>query len=673
MIKYMQLMKKTNQKLESFEGPTDTDMIDLEEEDTVIEDDVLEENSSSEKDPYPTKVQVQGVQSERDSPEDESSTIELDAAKTITHPEEVALTSEKTIADAIEEAQSLSETSLQVDPETEAAIDDIVREESDDALVEVDARIAAVNSEQGRRSFKEKVVAYAAGWWNNRPVRYGTLVVLLLLVLITTLLPASRYAVLNTLGVRVSSSMIVVDSQTRLPLKNISVVLQEQTASTDEEGEISFNRLKLGKSSLVISKRGYADIQQTIVLGWGSNPIGEQALIATGEQFTFVLRDWKSKEAITAAEATAGENSARADENGKIILTVGEKNIANVEVTITATNYRNEFITSDDLLEKSLEVDLVPAKKHAFVSTRDGKYDLYTIDVDGKNERLLLKATGSEREVPVITIHPTKDVLAYTSSRSGETNRDGFVLDGLFIIDALSGEQRRIARSEQLQVIGWSGDSVVFLQVVEGTSRGNSERSKLMSFNYLTGERTELAAANYFNDVKIIQGMLYYAVSSFAVPESMAKLYMVGIDGNNRTKIIDYQVWNIFRTAYDTVLFSAADQRWFKKVGDSPIEEAPQQTSVSSKNFVDSPNGERTLWVEIRDGKGVLLKSDTDVFSEEQVVVMPGLFDILYWTNDATVVLRVIKADETADYVLNIDAGEMQKITDVTATRNTYF
>jgi hypothetical protein len=36
-------------------------------------------------------------------------------------------------------------------------------------------------------------------------------------------------------------------------------------------------------------------------------------------------------------------------------------------------------------------------------------------------------------------------------------------------------------------------------------------------------------------------------------------------------------------------------------------------------------------------------------------------------------VFRVINNQETADYILNLDGGEVQKITDVTATRNSYF
>jgi hypothetical protein len=629
------------------------DITDDEEISDIDEDTYLEDLSDNEEETDPSKEADQINEIEQES----------EAEKDL---------SDKTVGDAIDATENEADI-FKPDPEIDAAVDDIVRTESDETIAETDAKLATLEAQKQKTSFVQKVKNGIYAWWANRPARYGTIAALVVLFTVITLLPTTRYAVLNTLGVRVAASMTVVDSQTRLPLKDINVQIQEQSGRTNEDGEINFSELKLGESNLVISKRGYAENNEQIVLGWGSNPIGEQSLVATGEQFTFVLSDWKSGEVITKAEATAGENSARADDMGKIILTVGEDNIADVEVTISAENYREEIFSGDQLSNKTIDVKLVPLKKHAFISNRNGQYDLYTIDVDGKNEDLLAEATGKEREVPLVTPHPTKNIIAFTSSREGEQNADGFVVDGLFLIDLENDALKRIARSEQLQVIGWSGDKIIFLQVVEGTSAGNDERSKLISYNYLTGERIDLAAANYFNDVELVDNVLYYAVSSFAVPESQAKLFAVDVDGKNTNKLVDSQVWNIFRTGYDVLLFSAVDQKWFQQVGDNSIESVPQQPAPVSKHYIDSPDGKRTIWVEIRDGKGVLLKSNTDDFKEEQVLSMPGLYDALYWVNDSTVVFRVISSDETADYVLNLDGGEMQKIVDVTATRNTFF
>ena len=620
----------------------DNDVIDLKEEDQTISDDIVEDN--------------------------ENFTENEENKEIITENEP-----EKTIGEAIEESEQKSDI-YKSDPDVDAAVDEIVRAESDESIVVADKKLAELQVTKSKISIKQKIKNIFVSWWENRPIRYGTLSALFIMFVAITLFPATRYSILNLLGIRVESSMIIVDSQTGLPLKDINVQLQDKTVKTNADGEVSFDELMLGDSSLIITKRGYAENNKTIVLGLGSNPIGEQNLVATGEQYTFVLSDWKSGASITKAEASSGENSARSDENGKIVLTIGENSEDSTEVTISAENYRQEKSMIDSLSTGDNEVKMVPAKKHVFVSKRTGNYDLYTVDVDSQNEKLLIPATDKERDVPTVTPHPTKDVVAYTSTREGEINKEGFIFDALFIVDSISGDLKRVARSEQLQVIGWSGDNVIYLQIVEGTSAGNDERSKLVSYNYITTERKDLASANYFNDVELVGDKLYYAVSSFAVPESQAKLYTINTNGENRNKLIDMQVWNIFRTTYDTLIFSAVDQKWFQEVSNKAIEEIPKQSSPTSNNFVASPNNERVVWVDIRDGKGVLLKWSTKDSKEEQILSKSGLQDVLYWVNDSTVVLRIISNDETADYVLNIDSKEeMQKITDVTATVNSYF
>lgn len=575
----------------------------------------------------------------------------------------------KSVGEAMEESSKRDLT----DEEIDKVVDDIVRTESDEAIAEADAKIEALKQKKEKLTFKHKVANYFRAWWENKPIRYGTFAAFGLLLVVIALLPTTRYTMLNIFGVRVGTSMTVIDSQTRLPLKNINVSLQDKTQATNEDGYVEFTDLKLGKSQLLISKIGYADNDREIVLGWGSNPIGNQELIATGEQFTFILSDWQSGEKITTAEANAGENSAKADDTGKIVLTVGQENISDVEVVISAENYRDEVLGSSQLSDDEIDIKLVPAKKHVFVSNRSGEFDLYKIDVDQKNEEILLGSTGKEREVPTVLTHPTRNLTAFVSSRDGDENSDGFILDGLFLIDVESGDTNRIARSEQLQLLGWSGDNLIFWQVVEGTSRANPERSKIISYNERTSERTELAAANYFNDIELIDDTVYYAVSSYAVPQSQAKLYSINIDGTGKQELINKQVWSIFRTVYNKLLFNTEDQKWYEKELDQEVQEVGQQPAPQGYKYVDSPNGEKTAWVEVRDGKGVLLLSDTSEINEEQILTLPGVNEVLYWLNDTSLVFRLITNTETADYIVDITKKEPIKITDVTATQNRYF
>ncbi|MCA9324360.1 DUF5050 domain-containing protein, partial [Candidatus Saccharibacteria bacterium] len=319
-------------------------------------------------------------------------------------------------------------------------------------------------------------------------------------------------------------------------------------------------------------------------------------------------------------------------------------------------------------------VKMVAAKKHAFVSNRNGNYDLYAIDADGKNEKILLAATSKEREVPFVLPSQDRNVVAYISSRDGDVNKSNFILDGLFIVDTDNGDTYKVTRSEQLQLIGWSGNKLIYVAVIEGVSAGNSQRSKLISFDLDSRERTDLAAANYFNDVKLVGDTVYYSISSYAVPASQAKLFSIKPDGTEKNTVVNTQVWSIIRKDFDTLLFNAIDLQWFEQVGDGepkkldvePAQKVPRIYSVS-------PDGMNALWVDVRDGKGVLLNYQTEPKKEDVLVTEAGLGDPVYWLDNTHFVYRVSTTQETADYVMSIDGGESQKLADVVGNRSRYF
>ncbi|MBP6962719.1 hypothetical protein KBB49_04240 [Candidatus Saccharibacteria bacterium] len=560
------------------------------------------------------------------------------------------------------------------DASIDEAVDKIVNEEGDELLA-VEDKIRGVEFAPPvkKTGFGAKIKSLGAKWWNNKRLRYGTLIGLVLLVIIAMFVPVTRYGILNTAGVRVSSSMTVVDSITGLPLKNIPVKIQGQEQKSDEEGYVSFSKLKQGKTNIVIDKRGYALLDKNITLGWGSNPIGEQSITATGSQYTFLLVDWLSGQPVKNAEATSGEDVAQSDEEGRIILTVGELS-SETTADISAEGYRKETFNLDELNQGETIIKMVVAKKHTFVSNRSGEYDLYKIDVDGTNEEVLLPASSKEREVPFVLSHPTKDVVAYISSRDGDVNSGNFVLDGLFIIDAINGETYKVTRSEQIQLIGWSDNKLIYVAVIEGVSAGNSQRSKLISYDLDTKERVELASSNYFNDVKLINKTVYFAVSSYAVPQSQAKLFSIDTDGKNKKTLVEEQVWSIIRKDYTNLQFSAVDLRWYEQEISGEVKKldvAP--VTRTSRSYSVSPSGEKAVWVDIRDGKGVLLLYDTVQKTESVILTKSGLGSPVEWLNNSTLVYRISTVQETADYVFSIEGTESKKIADVIGNQSRYF
>ena len=560
------------------------------------------------------------------------------------------------------------------DASIDEAVDKIVNEEGDELLaVEDKIRGGEFAPPPQKTGLKAKIKSIGSKWWNNKRLRYGTFIAIALLLITAMFVPVTRYGILNIAGVRVSSSMTVVDSKTGLPLKNIPVKMQGQEQKSDDDGYVSFSKLKQGKTNLVIDKRGYAVMDKSITLGWGSNPIGEQSITATGTQYTFLLVDWLSGQPVKNAEATSGEDVAQSDEEGRIILTVGELS-SETTAEISAEGYRKETLILDELNQGETIIKMVVAKKHAFVSNRSGEYDLYKIDVDGTNEEILLGATGKEREVPFVMSHPTKDVVAYISSRDGDVNSGNFVLDGLFIIDAINGETYKVTRSEQLQLIGWSDNKLIYVAVVEGVSAGNSQRSKLISYDLDTKERVELATSNYFNDVKLINKTVYYSVSSYAVPQAQAKLFSIDPDGKNKKTLVDEQVWSIIRKDFSYLQFSAVDLRWYEQeIGGDVKKLDTQPVTRASRDYSVSPNQEKAVWVDIRDGKGVLILYDVAQKTESVILTESGLGSPVEWLNNTSIVYRINTSQETADYIFNTEGTQSSKIADVIGNQSRYF
>jgi len=570
-----------------------------------------------------------------------------------------------------QEAEKSPETKTEADttdnPEIDKAVDDIVASEGDQLLEAEDEKIAKAFDEK-KPSFKQRIKNALSAWWNNPVARRTTIAGLLVAIIIILAVPPSRYFVLNNVGVRSGASLIVLDESTQQPLKNVTVRLSGQSAVTDNEGKVRLSHLKLGKNELVIEKRAFAANKKIITLGWGSNPLGNFSLSPVGVQYAFVVTDFLSGKPVEKVEAIQGEFSAFSDEKGKIKLTVEDTTVNEVTVVIKAEGYRDETRTFSADLKDEQAIQLVPGRKHVFISKRSGKFDVYKIDVDGKNEEKILAGTGSERDDMVLAPHPTDEIVALVSTRENMRNKDGFLLSTLTLIDLSNNATTKVTQSERIQVVDWFGDRLVYVEIAAGASGNSPKRHRLNSFDYKTEKQTELASSNYFNDVLNAGGFVYYASSS-AYQTSPVNFYRVQADGTNRQTVLDKEVWNVFRTDYDKLTI-AVEQSWYEHsisnnknsvLGGEPA-------NLVSRTYIDSPDNKNSLWVDQRDGKGVLLNYELQSKAEKELKAQSGLNNPIRWLNNSSVVFRIKTEQETADYAMSLDGGEPKKIKNVTNT-----
>ena len=562
----------------------------------------------------------------------------------------------------------LDDENVEEDSTTSEAVDDIVAKEADTVLESEDAEVAKAFL-PSKKGISTKLHKLADILWGNPTNRWRTIIIIFLFILMTIFVPQSRYFLLNTAGVRSSVSLTVLEESSQQPLKNIEVTINGQSSLTDGDGKATVKRVKLGKTTLRIKKRAYAELSKVITIGWGSNPIGNFNLKAVGTQYSFVVKDLLSGLPIDYAEAGVGEAISTADKNGKVLIATDPSNVQNIVITVNAKSYRTEKVSISVDSKVEQVVQMVPARKSVFISKRTGKYDLFKVDVDGKNEGLILKGTGSEQEGMALLSHPADEFTAYVSTRDNARNKDGFLLSTLLIINLGDNSIKSITQSESIKLIGWSGDRLVYMQIVAGASAFSEKRYRIMSYDYKTTDKRELAAGNYFNDTVLVGGVVYYANTGLTLDDGSSNFSKINVDGSGKQIVVNKLVWNIFRSTYEKMTLSV-DQDWYDyKIGTTTTTKlAGQPAGLKSFTYFDSPDLKHSLWVEERDGKGVLLAYDTITKTDKALKTQSGLISTVRWLSNNTVVYRIHTSQETADYVLNLDGGEAKKIKDVTNT-----
>ncbi len=611
---------------------------------------------------------------EEPAPQEIATAPELPTTKIETTPEEHDTAVETPViepedqpADTIAEDQPASDSSpLEAAIEsvaTEQAVDDIVATESDQLLAADDEQRARSDPSSPIIHPPKKPLLKRSGFW------WTIAFLLLALPLAIGIIPSLRYTVLNSVGVRSGASLTVIDSSTQQPLKHATVSLAGEQVQTDDTGKATFSQLRLGPTTLKIEKRAFASVEQAQTIGWGSNPLTDVALKPTGSQYSFTVTDKLSGKPLGNAEASYDDANANADEKGIITLTLDKNTEGTVTVQIKAAGYRDESVELSLDSKQDIAVSMVPEHKVAFISKRAGTYDVYAIDVDGKNEKLILKGTGNEQSSLALAAHPTAEVAVLLASRAGERDADGGLLTDVTFVNLKDGQTKQLAQSSGVRAIDWLGSRFVYVMAVRNAKADDPARYKLMSYDYLSGDNRQLAAANSFNDVVSAAGKIYFAPSSAYQNGINTGVFVVDADGGSKQPVFDKESWSIIRASYDHLLF-AVQQDWYEYVlGGKPVKLDGQPATTTSRYYVDSPNGKQSAWLDSRDGKITLMLYDIATKTDKTLYAKSSMANPIRWLGNQALLFRTASAAETADYVVSSNGGEPQKVVDVTDSR----
>ena len=151
------------------------------------------------------------------------------------------------------------------------------------------------------------------------------------------------------------------------------------------------------------------------------------------------------------------------------------------------------------------------------------------MNLEGGNEKLLVKPTGNEESEMRLSVDPSGKILALVSTRAGQRNKEGNLLENLDIVDLKTGKLTTLATSQRIELLDWSKNRLVFIsqkpaldekdKKFAGVASGNT-KGKLMLLQQRHG---------VFN-------LLIYTLSSASIVR-----FFESFQRNSRNKIFDTQ------------------------------------------------------------------------------------------------------------------------------------
>jgi hypothetical protein len=544
--------------------------------------------------------------------------------------------------------------------ETDRAVDVISSTEADEVLAAEDAR----RDDAEGRIPNHPIRSFFAAWLSTKRGWKWTFLILFVAIVVLAGIPKTRYWMLNAAGVRCSLSFTAVDNDTQLALPGVDAIDGTMHVEANHAGAVSLHNLKLGSQTVKISRPGFATVTEHVVLGWGSNPLGSVTMKDVGQQYTVLVHDYLSGAAVTTASVNNDGLQALADKSGKVTLTVsGNANASEqpVPITISAPGYVSKNMTLSATNTKPVSVTLVTAQKEVFVSNQEGLYNLYSSYVDGTDKQVLLAGTSTETSNIALAMSPDGTIAALVSTRDAKYDSNGNLLQAITLVGVNDGTNLTLDHAEQIKLIGWVGSTIIY---EEQTVSGSSPSYSIISYNYATDSRNQLATSSQFTGVILAAGTVYYAIPSQASTTDDG-FYAIQPNGSGKQTILTQDIWSILRSGYTDFSLQTANGWYTYTIGSSTassLSSAP--TNLASIQFLDSADGKLSASV-VNGQLHVLTVSGS---KDQTITAASGAAYPLRWLNSSDLVYRVTNDSGSSDYVIDIYGGAPKLITSLSNT-----
>lgn len=465
--------------------------------------------------------------------------------------------------------------------------------------------------------------------------------ILFIVLLLGTVLavPMTRYALL---GVFISkqTKITVLDDASGKPVTDALVQYARADAKTDKNGVATINSMSVGDHPIKVEKKYYTTIESSYTVPIFGEAKTTIRLKATGRVATVTVKDKISGNPLAGAQVKVSDTSAITDDKGTATIALAIRD-ADQPGMVTAQGYNDvEIAISTKDTNPSQEIALVPNGKTYFISNRTGKYDVMSTTLDGQTD-VVLSGTGSEFAYELgLLASPDRSYLAYNAGREGNKT-------ALYLINTATKELTKVEDSS-VGLIGWI-DNTFYYSVYNVSGLQNvDKRIQLIAYNANSKQRTVVDASKLELDgannpieqslsgrFQLVGSRVYYAKCWNYQPyyggDKNRKASLMSVNGTNVTSIRDVpQADSAYcdtiatkpNVIYFRLSYSNGDSEAYRyqpgKTAES-VQVSDGELYNSQVTYLASPDGKKTFWTEVRDGKKVSFIGNSDGANAEQV------------------------------------------------------
>ena len=500
-----------------------------------------------------------------------------------------------------------------------------------------DKRVDLVSDEVNKNAVTRlgnKTKHHIGGLFRTKRRRIITIIAIsIAMVVIAFAVPYTRYAILAPV-IKKDVSITIVDSKTKQPVSNASVVLGSVTAQSDKNGKISFSKAPVGQFTVKVSKQYYKDSELIYTVPILSSPQSlTLELTATGRQVEITVTNKISGALLSDVVVAADGTKATTNSKGvaTIILSPKDK-IWKATLSKEGYNLSDVELTIDDVTSNSFAI--TQTGSIYFLSKATGKINVMKSNIDGAGSSVAIEGTGQESDYETSLLSSRDWKYSVLSATRNDNKQRLYIIDsekeGFDILDE---------GNATFELVGWSGHNFIYTVTRNTGNPWDSKRQVLKSFNaeakkisvldetFGSGTSQSNNAYEVLTSVYIMKDEIVYlkywsigyytqydaarqVTLSTVSPTGGSKKTIKSFPNNSvNTKLYEPQGLYVRVTDENSPsVFYEYEEKTIRTVTDTN----DNQFNSFYPTFLVSPTGTQTIWYEPRDGKNTVFIGDAE-------------------------------------------------------------